>query len=79
MKETPDVVVFIPHTPGGILKERLQMKDENLREVMGMKKVKFVERGGRSLQVLLCRSKSCREKECRGTDCIFCQTETQGK
>ena len=50
------MVVFIPHTPGGILKERLQKRDEKMREAMGMRKVKFVERGGRSLQGLLCRS-----------------------
>ena len=79
VRETPEVVVFIPHTPGGILKERLQRRDEKMREAMGMRKVKFVERGGRSLQGLLCRSNPWREKKCGGKDCLVCQTEAKGK
>ena len=79
VKEDPEVVVFIPHTPNGILKARLQEKDMRMREAMGMKKVKFVERGGRSLQGILCRSNPWREKKCGGKDCLVCQTEAKGK
>ena len=79
VKETTDIVVFIPHTPGGILKERLQRKDAKMREAMGMWRVMFMERGGRSLRGLLCRLNPWREKECWGNNCLVCQTEAKGK
>ena len=44
-KEEPEVVVFIPHTLNGILKTRLQERDAKMREAMGMRRIKFVERG----------------------------------
>ena len=50
VKEDPEVVVFIPHTPNGILKERLQEKDRKMVEAMGMRRIKFVEREGRPLK-----------------------------
>ena len=46
VKETTDIVVFIPHTPEGILKERLQRRDAKMREAMGMWRVMFMEREG---------------------------------
>ena len=52
-KDTPYVVVFIPHIPQGILKNRLQEKDKKMMDAMGMRRVKFVERGKKSLQGIL--------------------------
>ena len=78
-KEEPEVVVFIPHTPEGILKRRLQERDQKMVDAMGMRKVKFVERGGQSLQGILSRSNPWREKDCGGKDCLVCQTEPKGK
>ena len=77
-KETPEVVVFIPHTPDGVLKRRLQEKDQKMVEAMGMRRVKFVERGGRSLQGLLCRSNPWREKGCGDVKCLVCRSEVKG-
>ena len=45
VKETPEVVVFIPHTPGGELKKRLQEVDDKLVQTKKLKRVKFVKRG----------------------------------
>ena len=71
VKEDPEVVVFIPHTPNGILKERIQEKDRKMVEAMGMRRIKFVERGGRSLQRILCRSNPWREKKCGGRTVLY--------
>ena len=74
----PEVVVFIPHTPNGVLKRMLQERDSKMVEVMGLRTVKFVERGGKSLQGILTRSNPWREKECGGKDCLICKTEPKG-
>ena len=67
-REVPEVVVFVPHTPEGILKKRLQERDAKMVEAMGVRKVKFVERGGRSIQGILCQSNPWKAKQCGGRD-----------
>ena len=42
-KNEPEVVVFIPHTPGGVLKERLQEEDTKMVHTLKVRIVKFVE------------------------------------
>ena len=66
------------HTPEGILKKRLQERDAKMVEAMGVRKVKFVERGGRSIQGILCQSNPWKAKQCGGRDCMVCKTEAKG-
>ena len=67
------------YTPDGILKRRLQERDTKMVESMGLRKVKFIERGGRSVQGILCKSNPWKEKECGGKDCLVCKTEAKGE
>ena len=68
------MVVFIPHTPGGELKKRLQEVNDKLVQTMKLKRVKFVERGCNNIQGILCRSNPWKEKKCGDGECMVCKT-----
>ena len=36
------------------MKKQLQLEDDNMAKAMGTRRVKFVERGGKTLQAMLC-------------------------
>ena len=78
-KNEPEVVVFIPHTPNGELKERLQEEDMKMVSNLKVKRVKFVERGGKSIAEILCRSNPWKEKKCGDEGCIVCRTGAKGE
>ena len=65
-EKDPEAVVFIAHTPGGELRKRLQAEEDQLAKTLGMRKVKFVERGGKSLQSILCVSNPWKKKNIVG-------------
>ena len=48
-----ETVIFIPYTPGGGLRKKLQEEDDLLTEMLGMKRVRFVEQGGICIAALL--------------------------
>ena len=66
-------MVFIPYTPGGELRKKLQEEDDNLTSMLGMKRVRFVERGGIGIAALLCRSNPWREQGCGRRGCQVCR------
>ena len=68
-----ETVIFVPHTPGGSLRKQLPEEDDRLTEMLGMKRVRFVERGGVSIAALLCRSNPWREQKCKRANCQICR------
>ena len=71
-------MVFIPHTPSGELRKQLQEEEYKLAKVLGTRRVKFVERGGRSLQSILCVSNPWGKRHC-GRKCPMCDNGDLGK
>ena len=47
-------------------------------QTLKLKRVKFVERGGNSIQGILCRSNPWKEKKCGDGECMVCRTEVKG-
>ena len=66
-------MIFIPHTPKGELRKLLQEEDDKLTKMLGMKRVRFVERGGVSIASILCRSNPWREQMCQRKGCQICR------
>ena len=64
-------VVFVPHTPGGVLKQRLNRMEDSM--VLNGR-VKFVEELGSSLSQLLCSPDPWQE-ECGCSRCFPCRSK----
>ena len=76
-EKEPEAVVFVAHTPGGELRKILQKNDDELAETLGTRRVKFVERGGTSLQAILCQSNPWGKKHCNRV-CHMCDNGDLG-
>ena len=48
-----EAVMFLPHTPGGVLAKKLQEKEDTLVKLHKIGRVKMIERGGRRLKDIL--------------------------
>ena len=77
-EKEPEAVIFIAYTPNGELRKRLQREEDGLAKTLGTRRVKFVERGGKSLQSLLCNSNPWAKKHC-GSVCPICDSGDLGK
>ena len=51
-----ETVLFVPHTPGGILAKMMQEEDDRFRRGTAIKKIKMVERGGTTIKGILGRT-----------------------
>ena len=49
-----EAVLFIPHTPKEELRKNIQRREDQLSQALGVRRVKVVERGGISLEHILC-------------------------
>jgi hypothetical protein len=61
------------------LRKRLQSEDDRLVETMGSRRIKFVERGGRTLESLLCRTNPWKERHCGREGCVICRSGKGGQ
>ena len=76
-EKEPEAVVFIAHTPGGELKKIPLKNYDELAETLGTRCVKFVERGGTSLQAIICQSNPWEKSHCRRV-CHMCDNGDLG-
>ena len=74
-----ETVIFIAFTPEGTLKKRLQSEDDAFAKTMGLKRVRFVERGGTTLAAILCKSNPWQDKACARKDCMLCNSGNLGE
>ena len=72
-KENPEAVMFVPHTPGGILRKKLQ----GINEVGKGCKVRYIENVGPTMKDLLVVTKPW-GTGCNREDCFLCRTGGKG-
>ena len=68
-------ILFVPHTPGGLLAKMMQEEEELFRKGTTMKRVKMIERGGTALIDILSRKNPWAREGCDRTDCLPCMGE----
>ena len=67
-------VLFIPATPGSVLKKKCEAEIRN-----SMFKIRVVEKAGRSLKDMVQKSDPFRGKQCQRTDCPACYGSGKGR
>ena len=70
-----EAVLFVPHTPGGQLAHMLQEEDDKFRRGTCLKRIKMVERGGKSMKDILCQNNPWAQDGCSRDDCLPCMGE----
>ena len=68
-----EAVLFVPHNTKEELRKKLQEKEDELARVFNRKRVKIRERGGPSLESMLCRKNPWGEVLCERSDCRVCE------
>ena len=69
-----ECVVFVPATPGSRLRDTIQKLDDQLSETMDAPALRFVEKGGSTIQERLGQSDPWKsEVFCQRKDCLHCQ------
>ena len=69
-RETPESVIFVPHTPNSDLKRIIQEADREMTKVMKFGQNKVVERLGSNLGKSLCNRAPWRKEECTRSKCV---------
>merc|ERR1712030_170524 len=67
-------VVFVPSTPGSLLRKELQKCEDKFTRVQKIKSVKFVERGGTTIRSLLVKSNPFQPTHCGWEQCWPCNS-----
>ena len=70
-----EAVLFVPHTPGGLLAKLLQEEDDRFRRGTEMKRIKMVERGGKSIKEIFATTNPWARDGCSREDCLPCMGE----
>ena len=70
-----EAVLFVPHTPGGLLARLLQEEDEKFRRGTELKRIKMVERGGKTVKDILSTTNPWAKDGCSREDCLPCMGE----
>ena len=68
-------VLFVPPTPGGILTKQLRQREEELNKY-NSERIKFVEKGGQSLESLLARKDPFVKEKCKEKLCPLCTADS---
>ena len=68
-----EAVLFIPHTPKEELRKNIQRREDQLSQALGVRRVKVVERGGISLEHILCDKNPWSKKWCGRNECRVCR------
>ena len=66
-------VMFVPYTKGSRLQKILQESDDQYIRGNRSKRIRFVERGGQTLEQILGRSDPWGNRGCERMDCLQCQ------
>ena len=69
---THNAIMFVPPTPGGVLKSMLQSRTDQLTNNEGLK-IKFIESGGLKLKNILARNNPFPTPECQDKICPVCK------
>ena len=75
-EEEAETVLFVPCTPRGELLKLMRETDRKFREGTSIRKFKFVERRGKSLQDLLVSGNPWSDQKCGREKCVICRRET---
>ena len=70
-----DTVMFVPHTPGDVLAQRLQEAEDKFVENRPGGKVKMVARGGIAIKDLLCNKNPWSSEGCGRDNCFVCRSK----
>ena len=70
-----ETVMFVPHTPSGALAKLLQDADDQFRRGTTLKRIKMVERGGKTLKDILSRTNPWVSQGCDREECLPCSEE----
>ena len=69
-----ECVVFVPATPGSKLRDTLQKNDDNLSKALDAPSLRFVEKGGTTIQEKFGQSDPWKgDTFCQREDCLHCQ------
>ena len=71
-----ETVIFIPCTPKSILMRKMREADDNFRRGTQIRRIKFVERRGRSLQDILVSGNPWSDLKCGREQCVICMRES---
>ena len=74
-----EAVMFLPHTPGGVLARQLQEKEDQFAKLHQIGRVKMVERGGRKLKDVLTVKDPWTSGPCGRGDCLVCVGDPRDK
>ena len=74
-EEEAETVLFVPCTPRGELLKIMRETDRKFREGTKIRKFKFVERRGKSLQDQLVSGNPWSDLKCGREKCVICQRE----
>ena len=69
-----ETVLFLPSTPHGKLMKKLKETDRIFRMGTNIKRIKFVERSGTSLQDMLVSGNPWRDIKCGREKCFICRS-----
>ena len=64
-------VMFVPQTPGGELRKRLQREEDKIAK-MTKERIKIVERSGTTIKQILHKSNPWASGHCNRVDCLMC-------
>ena len=76
--EEIESVMFLPSTPHGELMKRVKEADRQFRRGTDIKRIKFVERAGKSLQDILVSGNPWSDLKCGREKCFVCRSEKGG-
>ena len=63
-------IVFVPCTPRGVLVKELQLREDKFAKLHGLKRVKFVEKGGLKISEQIVKKDPWANKEFGRPECI---------
>ena len=67
-----EAIMFVPSTPGSKLCRLLQEAEDRFSKLARLPRVKMVERGGKQLSAILCRSDPWTGRKCSREECFPC-------
>lgn len=68
-----ETVMFVPHTPGGLLMKIMQKTEDKFCKLHGTPRVRKVERGGIKIEEMLCKANPWGGGHCGREDCLPCE------
>ena len=79
MDEKVEGIIFVPCTPNGALAKRLQKVEDAFSRMMGIPRVKMVEKGGVKLSQKLIKKDPWTKTACGRSKCLPCSNSKEEK